>query len=101
MIMADQDQDGSHIKGLGLNLFQDQWNSLSTLDNFIGFMNTPILKAKKGGKELLFYNDGEYRKWKDENDTKGQSYSGPFVIAAHDPLTTFCIINNGSLSPDG
>jgi len=71
LFMTDQDLDGSHIKGLGLNLFQDQWNSLSTLDNFIGFMNTPILKAKKGGKELLFYNDGEYRKWKGENDTKG------------------------------
>jgi DNA topoisomerase-2 len=71
LFMTDQDLDGSHIKGLGLNLFQDQWNSLSTLDNFIGFMNTPILKAKKGGKELLFYNDGEYKKWKDENDTKG------------------------------
>jgi len=71
LFMTDQDLDGSHIKGLGLNLFQDQWNSLSTLDNFVGFMNTPILKAKKNGQERLFYNDGEYNKWKTENDTKG------------------------------
>jgi DNA topoisomerase II len=71
LFMTDQDLDGSHIKGLGLNLFQDQWNSLSTLENFVGFMNTPILKAKKNGQELLFYNDGEYKKWKTENDTKG------------------------------
>ena len=53
LFMTDQDLDGSHIKGtLGLNLFQDQWNTLSTLENFIGFMNTPILKAKKGWKRI-------------------------------------------------
>ena len=69
--MTDQDLDGSHIKGLGLNLFQDQWNSLSTLENFLGFMNTPILKAKKGSQELLFYNEGEYRDWKSNNDSNG------------------------------
>ena len=71
LFMTDQDLDGSHIKGLGLNLFQDQWNSLSTLDNFLGFMNTPILKAKKNGQERLFYNEGEYKLWKEQNDTKG------------------------------
>jgi DNA topoisomerase-2 len=34
-------------------------------------MNTPILKAKKGSQELLFYNEGEYRDWKSNNDTNG------------------------------
>ena len=71
LFMTDQDLDGSHIKGLGINLFQDQWNSLSKLQNFIGFMNTPILKAKKGAKEFVFYNDGEYNLWKQENDSSG------------------------------
>ena len=53
LFMTDQDLDGSHIKGLGLNLFQDQWNSLIYFaENFLGFMNTPILKAKKGSQEL-------------------------------------------------
>ena len=46
--MTDQDLDGSHIKGLGLNLFDSEWKSLSEIENFIGFMNTPILKARKG-----------------------------------------------------
>ena len=64
LFMTDQDLDGSHIKGLCLNLFQCQWNQLSKVDNFIGFMNTPILKAKKSNKTLLFYNEGEYEKWK-------------------------------------
>ena len=71
LFMTDQDLDGSHIKGLGLNLFQDQWNSLSTLNNFLGFMNTPILKAKKNGQEKLFYNEGEYNLWKQENNVTG------------------------------
>ena len=71
LFMTDQDLDGSHIKGLCINLFQSEWNSLSKISDFIGFMNTPILKAKKGSQTLLFYNDGEYNKWKQENDTNG------------------------------
>jgi DNA topoisomerase-2 len=69
--MTDQDLDGSHIKGLGINLFQSEWPSLTNIQGFIGFMNTPILKAKKGSVELDFYNDGEYNVWKEENDNKG------------------------------
>ena len=71
LFMTDQDLDGSHIKGLGINLFQSQWNSLSKIPNFIGFMNTPILKAKKGNQELNFYNEGEYQEWKDSNNIDG------------------------------
>jgi len=71
LFMTDQDLDGSHIKGLCLNLFQTEWSSLSQVPNFIGFMNTPILKAKKGAETLVFYNDGEYDAWKKVNDTKG------------------------------
>ena len=71
LFMTDQDLDGSHIKGLGINLFQSQWASLTKL-NIIGFMNTPILKAKKGVQELMFYNEGEYNTWKKaNNDGKG------------------------------
>jgi DNA topoisomerase-2 len=71
VFMTDQDLDGSHIKGLCINLFQNEWASLTHIPGFIGFMNTPILKAKKGSQELKFYNEGEYEQWKNENDTKG------------------------------
>jgi DNA topoisomerase-2 len=71
LFMTDQDLDGSHIKGLGINLFQSEWESLSEIPGFIGFMNTPILKAKKGNKEVEFYNDGEYEAWKETQDMKG------------------------------
>jgi len=68
LFMTDQDLDGSHIKGLGINLFQSEWPTLAQIPGFIGFMNTPILKAKKGVQELVFYNEGEYEAWKEDND---------------------------------
>ena len=60
--MTDQDLDGSHIKGLGINMFDAEWSSLIEIKNFMGFMNTPILKATKGTTTNVFYNDGEWNK---------------------------------------
>uniref|UniRef100_A0A6C0I6M6 DNA topoisomerase (ATP-hydrolyzing) n=1 Tax=viral metagenome TaxID=1070528 RepID=A0A6C0I6M6_9ZZZZ len=67
LFMTDQDLDGSHIKGLGINLFQSEWPTLTHIPGFIGFMNTPILKARKGQQERLFYNEGEFEAWKSGN----------------------------------
>ena len=64
LFMTDQDLDGAHIQGLGINLFQIEWPSLTKIPGFIGFMNTPILKARRGAQEVLFYNDGEFNAWK-------------------------------------
>jgi DNA topoisomerase-2 len=64
LFMTDQDLDGAHIQGLGINLFQTEWPSLTKIPGFIGFMNTPILKARRGTQEVLFYNDGEFNAWK-------------------------------------
>lgn len=71
LFLTDQDLDGTHIKGLCINMFDSEWRSLMKIPNFMGFMNTPILKAKKGSQELMFYNEGEYEAWKEENDNKG------------------------------
>jgi DNA topoisomerase-2 len=73
LILCDQDTDGSHIKGLCINLFHSEWSSLVQIKGFLSYMNTPILRAKKGNVTKLFYNDGEYNDWKSSinNNTSG------------------------------
>ena len=68
VFMTDQDLDGSHIKGLCINLFQSQWKELLRIPGFLGFMNTPIIKATKGANSISFYNEKQYRDWKNENN---------------------------------
>ena len=70
LFITDQDLDGSHIKGLCINLFACEWASLMQINGFFGFMNTPILKATKGAQpSISFYNEGEYVQWKQEMET--------------------------------
>ncbi len=71
MYMTDQDLDGSHIKGLCINLFHSEWVSLVKIPGFLSFMNTPILRATKGSETKLFYNEGEYNAWKETLGARG------------------------------
>ena len=75
LFMTDQDLDGSHIKGLGINMIDSEWNSLIEIPEFIGYMNTPILKALKGKEVIEFYNNGEYEIWKDRDDIDVKKWS--------------------------
>ena len=85
LFMTDQDLDGSHIKGLGINMFQSEWPSLTELPGFMGFMNTPILKAKKGTQEKVFYNEGEYRAWKEGGEGGVVAGGAGVSMATHTP----------------
>lgn len=69
MIMTDQDHDGSHIKGLLINLLHHFWPSLLKLPGFLQEFITPIVKVSKGSKRAdAFYTIPEYEQWKERTN---------------------------------
>jgi DNA topoisomerase-2 len=71
MILTDADHDGSHIKGLIMNLFHNWWPSLMKTDKFITSMRTPIVKAMKGKNVKEFHTMTDYNEWKGNNNING------------------------------
>ena len=77
MIMTDQDLDGSHIRGLLVNLFHELWHELIAIPGFLTYMATPIVKATKGKDVKVFYSQYEYEQWRKDNDSwKVKYYKG-------------------------
>ena len=71
MIMTDQDYDGSHIRGLLINMFHELWHELIKIPGFITYMATPIVKAWKGKQTRVFYTVYEYEEWRKGEGSRG------------------------------
>jgi len=71
MLMCDQDVDGSHIKGLFINMLHTLWPTLVKCKDFVQTLNTPIVKATKGKEVIAFYNLSNYEQWKETPESNG------------------------------
>ncbi|EUD66467.1 DNA topoisomerase 2 [Plasmodium inui San Antonio 1] len=71
MIMTDQDYDGSHIKGLLINMIHKFWPSLLKHRGFLSEFVTPIVKVQKGNQEHSFFTIAEYEQWKESTNLLG------------------------------
>uniref|UniRef100_A0A6C0EBV0 DNA topoisomerase (ATP-hydrolyzing) n=1 Tax=viral metagenome TaxID=1070528 RepID=A0A6C0EBV0_9ZZZZ len=79
LLLTDSDVDGSHIKGLFINMIHSMWPSLIKRVDFIQSLNTPIIKATKGKDIISFYNLTDYDNWKEtpeSNNYKIKYYKG-------------------------
>lgn len=72
MIMTDQDQDGSHIKGLIINFLESSFPGLIEIPGFLLEFITPIVKVSvkgigRGADQVIpFYSMPEFEKWRDD-----------------------------------
>lgn len=69
MIMTDADADGSHIKGLILNMIHAFWPSLLDI-GFVVSLVTPVIKASRAGKSVDFYTDAAFKSWYAQNQNQ-------------------------------
>ena len=73
MLMCDSDVDGSHIRGLLMNLFQTLWPSLIA-KGLVTSLLTPIIKVWNTKTTLKFYNYCDYEKWAKEQGAQVKNW---------------------------
>jgi len=64
VVMADQDHDGSHIKGLLINLFHKFWPKLLKMPGFLKIFKTPVVKVTSRGTPWVYYTEKQYEEAK-------------------------------------
>jgi len=71
LILTDQDVDGSHIKGLLINMIHFMWPTLILRDDFIQCLRTPLIITHKKSdhkhlEPMIFYTSSEYNTWREK-----------------------------------
>jgi DNA topoisomerase-2 len=77
MIMADQDHDGSHIKGLVINFIHHYWPTLFRKNGFLVEFVTPLVKIFKKSDPnnvIPFFTQNDFKKFAEENDALMKSF---------------------------
>ena len=66
VVMADQDHDGSHIKGLLINMFHKFWPKLLKMPGFLKVFKTPVVKVstRTGNNQWVYYTEKQYEEAK-------------------------------------
>ena len=70
VILTDADADGSHIRGLVLNLLHAKWPALAT-SGYVKVLQTPVVRATKGSVVRDFVNLSELNAWAETEEAKG------------------------------
>ncbi|KAI5191434.1 DNA topoisomerase II [Nematocida minor] len=94
MIMTDQDHDGSHIKGLIINMLDHFFPSLLRIKGFLMEFITPIVRATKGNMSRDFFTIPEFESWSEtaegrENGWRIKYYKGLGTSTAKDAKDYF------------
>ena len=71
VLMMDADVDGSHIKGLFINIIDHYWPELLKIEGFLKIFITPAIKTSKNNKINSFYSLKDYKEWIKQNNEKG------------------------------
>ncbi|OAG31830.1 DNA topoisomerase II [Nematocida displodere] len=75
MIMTDQDHDGSHIKGLIINMLEHFFPSLLQIAGFLQEFITPIVRVSKRSTVRDFFTIPEFESWSETQEGREKGWS--------------------------